>query len=429
MADDSRPREERRLKRLDELTRLQARRSLDPRFPEPEEGRFQRSLLPYRVQALRVAVLVATPLYVLTSLMDAWLVPDVVLRTSLARALAILVCIALALLMRRPWFRTRVEAVGVVIVLVLNSCQLYIAPLHAPPLQPVHWLVSLLLVLYAVSVVHIRFTTSAALGLVILLQTGAGILLTSELPLASTAYILIYLVSGIMVALFSNYLISRSRRQRYLQRAMLRLHRQGLYQQVHSLRENIGHDELTGLGNRRGLDDALTRLFDDMRRSGMEQQGRLPAAPQLRREIEIVSRAALILLSIDDYQAFVACHGQSEGDFCLNAAARLLQRSIGGQGNFLARHGRHEFAVVLPGVTEFDALAVGERLRRDVEAMGIPHRDNRAADVVTLSAGVAHTEQLAEPCHQTLLEAADQALFLAQKEGGNRCRRFRAGND
>lgn len=42
MADDSRPREERRLKRLDELTRLQARRSLDPRFPAPEETRCRR---------------------------------------------------------------------------------------------------------------------------------------------------------------------------------------------------------------------------------------------------------------------------------------------------------------------------------------------------------------------------------------------------
>lgn len=422
-------REERRLQRLDQLTRLQARRNLDLRFPEPEEARFQRSQMPYRVQAVRVAVLVATPLYILTSLLDWWLVPEIVLRTSLARALAILLCILLTLMMRRGWFRSRVEAVGVVMVLVLNSCQLYIAPLHVPALQPVQWLVSLLLVVYAVSVVHIRFTLSVALGLVVLLQTLAGILLSGELSTAGVAYIGIYLVSGVMVALFSNYLISRNRRQRYLQRAMLGLHRQGLYQQVNTLRQNIGHDELTGLGNRRGLDDYLGRLFDDMRRLGEARRARLPAAPELRRQVEAAGRAALVLLSIDNYQAFVARHGQSEGDYCLNAVARVIQRSMGGQDHFPARFGRHEFALVLPGMTEFDAQASAERIRRDLAAMGIPHEDNAETGVVTLSAGIAHTDRLAEPSHQALLEAADRALFRAQQEGGNRCRRYQPGDD
>jgi diguanylate cyclase (GGDEF)-like protein len=85
-----------------------------------------------------------------------------------------------------------------------------------------------------------------------------------------------------------------------------------------------------------------------------------------------------------------------------------------------ARYGGEEFVGVWYGLDETQLLAILERIRSDIEALGLTHAHSDAAGVVTLSIGMAF---LAPYPHQSLSDAlrlADVALYLAKEQGRNR---------
>lgn len=410
-------REEQRLKRVDLLTRLLHRRPSEPlRFPEAEEARFQRGQMPHRVKALVLAALLAPPLYLLTSAGDAVFNRGVMVQTAIARGVAIGCCVAIALLMRDHRLQRRVEAATLITALTLSGCQVFIARINPPDLQPIHWLVSLLLITYVATVIQVRFSLTVALAVVIYVQTMTGMFLLGGLSPAVNGYIALFMFCGVVIALVSNFMNERGRRLRYLQRTLLSLHRQGLYREMDRLEQGLGIDDLTGVGNRRGLEDFLRRTFQ-----GMAPGNDLPEQSPLREKARQATDLGLILLGIDHFHAFTNHYGQAEGEFCLASIARHLQKAVGGHGNYLARFGDEQFAVVLPGATVFDTRAAAERLRRDVESLGLPHDASPTSPVVTVSVGISHTSELDEPGHQSLIEAADRNLFRARQAGGNRC--------
>ncbi|MBB5208583.1 sensor domain-containing diguanylate cyclase [Chiayiivirga flava] len=157
-------------------------------------------------------------------------------------------------------------------------------------------------------------------------------------------------------------------------------------------------DGLTGLYNRRHLDDALARVCRDV------DAQRTPMA--------------LMMIDIDHFKSINDRYGHSVGDACLRATAAALSQAVANDDAILARYGGEEFAIVLPHIDADAAMAVAERVRAGIEQRPIltdPHRVD-----LTISIGL-HIVPTGTPCEaQDLLRRADARLYAAKRGGRNR---------
>ena len=159
-------------------------------------------------------------------------------------------------------------------------------------------------------------------------------------------------------------------------------------------------DGLTGLGNRRSLDELLEQEWKRARRERSE--------------------VAMLMIDLDFFKLFNDTYGHLAGDDCLKTVAAAIRRMIQRPTDFAGRYGGEEFSVVLPATDAAGARQVGERIRREVEALAIPHQCSLLGGVVTVSIGVAAKIPARDEPVQALVEAADQSLYQAKAAGRNR---------
>ena len=159
-------------------------------------------------------------------------------------------------------------------------------------------------------------------------------------------------------------------------------------------------DSLTGLGNRRYFDEALSTEFYRLKRSG--------------------STLSLIILDVDYFKRFNDSYGHIAGDNCLRQIGTTLKTIVGRAPDIVARYGGEEFVVILPETKDNGAEALAERIRKTVEELAIPHSASDIAEHITVSLGVVtvYTTKLALP--QQVVALADEALYCAKKRGRNR---------
>ncbi len=150
-------------------------------------------------------------------------------------------------------------------------------------------------------------------------------------------------------------------------------------------------DSLTGLANRRALEESL--------------------AAEISRAQRFAHELAVVLLDLDRFKEINDSFGHAAGDVMLRAVGRLLT-SLARQGDTVARWGGEEFVVVLPETDLAGAQRFAERLRRTIEGQAVGDMKTSA------SCGVA--TMLAEDTVEELLAAADQALYQAKSNGRNR---------
>jgi diguanylate cyclase (GGDEF)-like protein len=153
-------------------------------------------------------------------------------------------------------------------------------------------------------------------------------------------------------------------------------------------------DELTGLRNRRWLDDAFARCVTRSVRAG--------------------TPLTLLMIDIDHFKHVNDRHGHQAGDRTLRAVAQTLASALRPQ-DLVARYGGEEFAALLPDVPVQDAQTIAERLRSGVERASL-----RWPIPVTVSIGAAALEP-ADALEQ-LVARADRALYRAKRAGRNRVR-------
>jgi diguanylate cyclase (GGDEF)-like protein len=157
-----------------------------------------------------------------------------------------------------------------------------------------------------------------------------------------------------------------------------------------TLTELAGTDSLTGLNNRRVF---LSRL-------------RVPPS----------TPTALLMLDLDHFKAINDERGHAGGDAALAALAQLIQTHLRAQ-DVAARLGGEEFAILLPGVGQHQAVAIAERLRAAIAAYPIVYRGERF--MITTSIGVVTYPQHASTT-DALLQAGDDALYAAKRAGRDR---------
>lgn len=163
-----------------------------------------------------------------------------------------------------------------------------------------------------------------------------------------------------------------------------------------NLRRSAEMDALTGLFNRRTIDQWLVRSFS-----------------QSEREAQPLS---VLFLDMDHFKSINDRFGHACGDLCLSRTAAVLRGSVGEDG-MLGRYGGEEFIVILPGRGGAAARVVADQLRLDIERLVVEWEGQPIR--LTVSVGLA-TRLDSERDHHETIDRADKALYAA-KRGGRNC--------
>jgi diguanylate cyclase (GGDEF)-like protein len=142
-----------------------------------------------------------------------------------------------------------------------------------------------------------------------------------------------------------------------------------------------------------------------------------------RRALRNVTPISVLLIDVDFFKLFNDTYGHQAGDECLKKIAVKLQETCRRPGDAVARYGGEEFIVILPETGSTETAIMAERMRKNIEDMGIPHKKSNVKTVkpiVTVSVGYAAAAPKQEDDPAQLIKAADEALYLAKKQGRNR---------
>lgn len=155
-------------------------------------------------------------------------------------------------------------------------------------------------------------------------------------------------------------------------------------------------DGLTGLFNRRYLEQSLIKEFDRTKRYN--------------------SPLAIVMIDLDHFKIVNDVHGHLTGDEVLRRAAEILNQGVR-EADTAGRYGGEEFLLILPQTNLEGAVRLAERLRRNVEAEKIV--SNGATIQMTISLGVAQARDDITT-HEALLREADTCLYESKNQGRNK---------
>lgn len=126
----------------------------------------------------------------------------------------------------------------------------------------------------------------------------------------------------------------------------------------------------------------------------------------------------LIMLDIDHFKHFNDTYGHLVGDDALKHVADVIRNYVRRSGDLVARYGGEEFIIMLMDATEDDAAQIAENIRHSVERTDI-QTDGHTAHL-TVSVGIAAVLPDPRQRSENLINAADQAMYLAKESGRNR---------
>ncbi|MCP3942361.1 MAG: diguanylate cyclase [Desulfobacteraceae bacterium] len=158
-------------------------------------------------------------------------------------------------------------------------------------------------------------------------------------------------------------------------------------------------DGLTSIPNRHYLEKVLQREWKNCRRNQ--------------------SHFGLIMADIDFFKSYNDTYGHPKGDKCLQRVARAMNNAINRPADFIARYGGEEFTVILPDTKIDGTKHVAEKIKFNVEALGIPHKASKAVDHITISIGIGSMVPHKSIKYSYLLDLVDKALYKAKDEGRN----------
>ncbi|SFN19451.1 diguanylate cyclase (GGDEF) domain-containing protein [Pseudomonas sp. ok602] len=162
------------------------------------------------------------------------------------------------------------------------------------------------------------------------------------------------------------------------------------------LAQQAAVDALTGVANRRTLDQVLKREWSRAMRSGKP--------------------LSVLMIDADHFKAFNDRHGHQGGDDALRVLAKVIGENIRRPADLVARYGGEEFAVVLAETDAAGALRTAEKIRAAVE-----HMSSFEGDESPMTVSIGLSTSTAEPGQdlENLMHTADKALYEAKRRGRN----------
>jgi diguanylate cyclase (GGDEF)-like protein len=159
-------------------------------------------------------------------------------------------------------------------------------------------------------------------------------------------------------------------------------------------------DALTGLSNRRHLEQALAQETAGLARNG--------------------DWLSFIMLDIDFFKQFNDTYGHPAGDRCIAMVGAALKRAVRRITDLPARYGGEEFACILPGADADAAQAVAEEIHAQISELAIPHEGSSVSECVTVSVGIASARVKPGMSPDLWTDQADRQLYRSKAAGRNR---------
>ncbi|MFP0256225.1 GGDEF domain-containing protein [Acinetobacter baumannii] len=195
------------------------------------------------------------------------------------------------------------------------------------------------------------------------------------------------------------YATDRQHRENYLQNCMIELNRIELMQQAQQLSLLSQQDALTGLANRRYLDETLDNEW--------------------RRALRHETPLTIMMVDIFFFKPYNDSLGHLKGDQCLKDIATAISSIAARSGDLVARYGGEEFLLLFPMTNAQQAKIQAERLMNAIKKIAIVHPCSSVSPYVTISVGVATTIPRLNDSISAFVSRADHALYQAKTNGRN----------
>ncbi len=244
---------------------------------------------------------------------------------------------------------------------------------------------------YAALMGVLLFTGTAFMELAGLIPISPGLVFELMHPVYSDYFaataLLIGVIIGIGTAFFStNYGMNQA------------------YKLKQTILQQSLSDGLTGIANRRHFEKQLEVEWN--------------------RALRNQRPVSLILADVDCFKNYNDNYGHLAGDDCLKAVAGKLASAVNRSSDLVARYGGEEFVFLLPELSLQKAVELAEIIRYQIENLAMSHQYSAAADIVTISLGVASAVPQKNANSAALIRDADRALYYAKQNGRNQVATF-----
>ncbi|MEK1931414.1 MAG: GGDEF and EAL domain-containing protein [Pararhizobium sp.] len=360
-----------------------------------------------RRQATRQGMWIAVAAYLLFSITDILLVPDVALYTIAARfAVGIVAIAALEIQVRLNISANAIDATSAAAVILAYAGWLCTAMMTSNIQSISYYMVFGAIFMMSVNLFFsFHFRLSVVASVVILLIFLAALL---SFPPMDPTYKLAFgtfCVSCFVFTSYVNWKLNRERYKVFLNALEAKVQHNEASERGKALLRLSNTDPLTGLANRRAIDQRLRYYWDDWQKSG--------------------SNFAAILIDVDFFKRYNDCYGHQEGDRCLILVANALEASISPYGGSIGRYGGEEFIVLARLDTGERVADLAEAIRRTVEDLALAHGQRRdGTSIVTVSVGASFTRNQTGTKLEKIIHEADRALYAAKASGRNCVRLF-----
>ena len=361
------------------------------RFPEEIEALYDQQMDSYRRKVMARGVLPTVLVYNTFLIADILLVPQTALIAAILHfALVTPAIFVAAFLYSKAPNRTFREVVRSLIPFMMLVQIMYIYAQNSGTGADQYQYLAVMTVIYMNITLRFGYRLAVASTL-IMMAVYLAVLLIAHSPFEVKLTGASMMVAGAYLTLIANRRMEQDVRFGFLRRLQDQLKREGA-------EEVSKRDPMTGLANRRALDEVVAKLWADNTQDD--------------------ALTAVVMIDVDYFKAFNDRYGHSAGDTCLKQVARTIVSELRNEKDLAVRFGGEEFLLLLPRTDMNEAVRVAERLRRQIEKVAIPHEELGPQGVVTASLGVAAGPVSAHSFSE-MLSAADAALYAAKRNGRN----------
>lgn len=304
------------------------------------------------------------------------------------------------LLLPRPWLANwRGSLLSCLLILAATGISLIEILSPAPSIHNEYFHLQWLLILLTGNLLfRLRFGTALPVSAVLFLIYAATTIFIARgsLPLSGNAIILMGMVT--VISLIAKYRMELDNRISYALKTQQKIAHYRLERANKKLAQQAARDGLTGIYNRRMLDDSYQRLW--------------------RQAVRKHRPISVLFIDVDHFKRYNDSYGHAEGDACLCWLADILQATAQRPLDLSARFGGEEFVVVLPDTRPEEAGVVAEQIRARVLSTHRPHAGSKEG-CVTVSIGVAGGIPQSSEEINFYIEQADKALYIAKSRGRN----------
>lgn len=258
----------------------------------------------------------------------------------------------------------------------------------------------MVVLVYGNTVQRLRFWWAVLFSVVVLAAHVLTAWLAGGFDLSLLPPIASLVLSMALFTLVANYVMERDERRRHL----LLLRERAVVHELTAIHQRLRDlartDPITGLFNRRHVQERLPLIWQHQALNS--------------------GSVGLLMINIDHFKRYHDRYGLMASESCLRQVGHTIRACVKRRDDRVARYGDDTFVVLLPEDAQDRLDALAERIRQAVSSMGVRHAASAASRYVTVSIGAVACSARVETSPETLVHAAEQALSDAKSAGRNR---------